>query len=245
VASGVLETALNPRHEKPYSGPIGAVRGVVRASGDPPPELPQILAKIPAGKCDDARAFYGKLFREGPGRELGDVLVAVTEYKGFLPVSSPAKQVLARGCAFESRTIAMVFGQRLEVRSRSSETFIPHLVGARQAALVVAMPGGDPVSLFPEHPGEFLLVDQTHEFASADVIVLKYPTAVVTGLDGAFEIHDIPVGDVLVSAYLPVTGARESKRVTLVSGETTVVEFKLAYDASKQPVAPTPSASAH
>src|SRR5689334_12813150 len=88
VASGLLETALNPGHEKPYSGPIGSVRGVVHASGDPPPELPQILAKIPAGKCDDARAFYGKLFREGPGHELGDVLVAVTEYKGFVPPSA-------------------------------------------------------------------------------------------------------------------------------------------------------------
>jgi hypothetical protein len=244
VASGMLEAALNPAHEKPYSGPIGAVRGVIHVSGDPAPELPQVLAKIPAGKCDDARAFYGKLFREGPGRELGDALVAVTDYKGYLPPPSPAKQVLGRGCAFESRTIAMVFGQRLEVRNRSGETFIPRLLGTRQAALVVAMPGGDPVSLFPEHPGQFLLVDQSHDFVSADVLVLKYPTTAVTGLDGVYEIKDIPAGDVLVSAYLPATGERASKRVTVVSGETVSVDFTLPFSAAKQAAA-APSPSGH
>jgi hypothetical protein len=242
VASAALEAALNPAHEKPYSGPIGAIRGVIRSSGDPPPDLPEVLAKIPAGRCDDARAFYGKLFREGPNHELGDVLVAVTEYKGFIPAPSDTKIVTARGCAFQSRTIAMTFGQHLGVKNRSSETFIPRLMGAPQAALVVAMPGGDPALLFPPHPGQFLLQDKTHEFAMADVFVLKYPTVAVTGLDGVFEIKDIPAGDVLVSAFLPATSERASTRAKITAGETVSVELTIPFEAAKHPAQPIPSA---
>jgi hypothetical protein len=243
VASAMLDVALNPGKEKPYSGPIGGVRGVIHTSGDPAPDLPEILAKIPAGKCDDARAFYGKLFREGPGRELGDVLVAVTEYKGYLPPRAEVKQILARGCAYETRTIALVLGQRLDVKNRSPETFIPKLIGASQAALVVAMPGGEPVHLFPPRPGQYLLQDQTHLFALADVFVLKYPTTAVTGLDGTYEIKDIPVGDVLVSAYLPSTGERVTSRVQIVAGETAKIDLTIPFDAAKH--APQPAGSAH
>ncbi len=236
-----VRIALNPSSEKPYSGPIGRVRGVVRASGDAAPELSDVLARIHSGSCDDARAFYGKLFREGPGRELGDVLVAVTEYKGYVPATGDVKVVVARGCAFESRTVAMVFGQRLDVRNRGGETFIPRLVGAPQTALLVAIPGGDAAQLFPDHPGQFLLVDQTHDFAQADVFVLKYPTFAVTGIDGAFDIGDVPAGEVLVSAYLPATRQRVAQRVKIVSGEATTVGLTLPFDAKSIPPAPSSS----
>jgi hypothetical protein len=242
IPSAYIEAALNPGHEKPYSGPIGTVRGVLHVAGDPAPELPEVLADIAKSKdkCEAARAFYGKLFREGPGRELADALVAVTNYKGFVPPRGDAKVVTARGCTFESRTIAMSFGQRLEVKNRGSEAVVPSLSGTPQAALVVAFPGGDSVKLFPTHPGEFLLQDQTHPFATAHVFVLKYPTTAVTGIDGTFEIADIPAGDAVVSAYLPTTQGRASAPVKVVAGEVTKVDLTIQFDAK----AAAPSASA-
>jgi hypothetical protein len=235
IPSGYVEAALNPGHEKAYSGPIGSVRGVVHVAGDPAPELPEVLASIAKSrdKCEASRAFYGKLFREGPGRELADVLVAVTNYKGFVPPQGDAKLVTARGCTFESRTVAMTFGQRLEVKNRGSEAVVPALSGTPQAALVVAFPGGDSVKLFPTHPGEFVLQDQTHPFATANVFVLKYPTTVVTGIDGTFEIKDIPAGDVVVSALLPATQGRASSPIKVVAGEVTKVDLTIHFDASK------------
>lgn len=233
-----LQQALNPAGEKPYSGPIGTVRGVVRVSGGTAPELPDVLRQMPAGKCADARAFYGKVFREGPGRELGDVLVAVTGYKGYLPAPAPTKVVVIRGCAFESRTIAMVFGQRLDVRNRGGETFIPRLVGGGQASLQVAVPGGDPVQIFPPHVGQYQLADQTHDFATADVFVLKFPTFAVTGIDGKFEIAGVPPGEITVSAYLPATRRTATEKVNIVAGETATVDFTLPFDGT----APVPSA---
>jgi hypothetical protein len=241
VPDAAVEQALNPAHEKPYSGPVGHVRGVVHAAGDPSPNEPDILAKIPSGSCDDARAFYGKRFREGPHRELGDVLVAVTGYKGFVAPAEEVRTVLVKGCAFESRTIAVTFGQAIRVLNKGGETFIPELRGARSAALLVAVPGGDPVRLFPDHVGQFELVDRSREFARADVFVLKYPTTAVTGIDGKYTISSIPVGEVLVSALLPATGQTAQKRVVIVSGETATVDLDLPFSASQA----LPSGSAH
>jgi hypothetical protein len=231
VPDAAVEQALNPEHEKPYSGPVGHVKGTVRASGDAPPIRADVLAKIPQDKCADARAFYGKLFREGPNRELGDVLVAVTGYKGYLPPQGATKNVVIRGCAFEARTIALVFGQTLSVFNKGGETFIPELRGARSAALIVAVPGGDPVKLFPDRVGQYELVDRSREFARADVYVLKYPTVSVTGIDGAFSITGIPPGEVLVSALVPPTGQTAQQRVTIVAGETKTVDLVIPWSA--------------
>jgi hypothetical protein len=239
VPDAAVRQALNPGDEKPYSGPVGHVSGTVRASGDPAPSDPAVLAKIPQ-RCSDARAFYGKRFREGPHRELGDVLVAVTGYAGYLPPKDSFKTVVIRGCAFESRTIALTFGQSLHVLNKGGETFMPDLRGAQSAAFMVAVPGGDAVKLFPDHVGQYELVDRSQGFARADVFVLKYPTTAVTGLDGKFTISAIPAGEVMVSALLPATGQTTQKRVTIVAGETSNVDFELPWTAES---AAAPSAS--
>jgi hypothetical protein len=241
LSDAAVGQALNPANEKPYSGPVGHVSGTVHASGDAPPPEPAILAKIPRGKCDDARAFYGKRFREGPHRELGDVLVAVTGYNGYLPPTDSIKTVVVRGCAFESRSVALTFGQTLHVLNKGSESFMPELRGAPSAAIMVAIPGGDPVKLFPNHVGQFELVDRSGEYARADVFVLKYPTTAVTGIDGKFSISGIPVGEVTVSVLLPATGQTAQRRVTVVAGETATTDFVLPW--KDEPTA-APSASA-
>lgn len=229
IPSAERKAALNPSGEKPYAGPVGGVRGTVRVSGPPAPEQDAVLAQVPPAKCDDGRAFYRKLFREGPGRELGDVLVAVTGYKGYLPPASESKLLVARGCAFESRTVAMVFGQELLVKNRGPEAFMPLLENSGQLAMMVALPGGEPVRLYPSKVGQYRLIDQSHPFATADVFVLKYPTFDVTGLDGEFSIEGIPVGDVVVSAYLPVTRQTATERVVIESGKTAVLNLTLPF----------------
>ena len=236
-----VHAVLNPNSEAPYSGPIGTVRGVVHASGDAAPTQHEVVDKIPPGHCDDARAFYGKLFREGLNRELGDVLVAVTNYKGYVPPSEEKRVIVAKGCAFDSRTVATVFGQRLEISDRGTETFLPELVGSGQPAVLAAVPGGDAIKLYPNHVGQFTLIDRAHAFAKADVFVLKYPTAAVTGLDGKFEIKGIPAGEVLVTAYLPATRVQASKRLTVVAGETADLDLTVPFTAAG--AAPAPSAS--
>jgi len=245
-AREAAEKALNPKGLPVYSGPVGGVRGLVKVSGDPAPSVPAMLQKLPADTCPQARELHAKLFREGPGRTLGDVLVTVTEYQGYLPPRSEAIRIDAKGCAYGSRILAMTFGQRLDVYNLDDQAYMPRLLGTPSYALRVAMPGGSPVPVFAPKPGQYMLVEQTREYMRSDLFVLSYPTFYVTAPDGKFEIALLPVGKVKVTVYAPAFGKIVEQRVDIAANATTDLSFELAfseaeYEASmKQAGAPAP-----
>jgi hypothetical protein len=241
-----ISAAVNPKGEAPYSGPTGSIRGSVSATGDEAPPQSEMLARIPAD-CAAAKEFYAKLFREGSGRSLADVVVGVTGYSGYVPEDTPSQIADGAGCAWNSRTYVLTFGQSLDVRSRDSRPYVPDLVGANLQAQLVAVPRGSAIHLYPEHPGRFELTDSMRLFMLAEVIVVKFPTHAVTGLDGQFVIPRVPVGKVTVSALLPATLAQVSKEVEVHAGEAVDVKFELPFDrasweAARKGVKATPSA---
>jgi len=225
-----VRAAVNPNNEEPYRGPTGSVRGVVSMKGDPPPALLAVTEKIP-DKCKNARAFYGRLFREGMVRSVADVLVTATDYKGFLPSKGQAVTAKGEDCAFDRRTYAVTFGQRLDVQSKDGEAYVPKLMGGQMRADMIAVPGGSAVKLYPHVPGRYTLLDQMHLFMTAEVFVLKYSTFDVTKSDGKYEITGLPVGEVTVSALLPQTMSVAQKKVKIEEGKTTVADLELTFDA--------------
>lgn len=238
VASGLPTTladvsnVVNPLREPVYSGPAGAVRGVIRASGDAPPDQRHVLQKI-GEDCAPAREMYGKLFREGAGRTLADVLVAVTEYKGYVPEQKSVVQVDASGCAWSGRTFALTFGQRIDVISKDRRPYVPDLMGAQMPAQLVALPGGGGSQLYPQSPGRFVLVDSLHLFTAANVVVLKYATHDVTGLDGRYSIERIPAGKVKLGVMLPATGAVIEREIEIQPSRTVDLDLELPFDLKK------------
>jgi hypothetical protein len=247
-----VEGTINPNHLAPYAGPTGAVEGTVKVSGDAPPKQ---RVSIPFA-CGEASGTYGKAFREGNGRTLADALVAVTGYQGYVPPSGDVVPVNIRGCAFDRRTIALTFGQRIEVKNTDpQESFLPTLEGANMPAQLVAIPRGDAVKLYPFEVGHYALVDgMGKNWMFADVFVLRYATLAVTGLDGHFRITGIPVGKVKVSAYLPMVdrdfhpdvGTAQpaiDRDVEIKDGQIAQVDFVLPYKAPPPPpkAAPAPT----
>jgi hypothetical protein len=221
---------VNSQRAPAYRGPTGGVRGLVTASGDKPPALDIVPDKLPDG-CDRAREVYGHLFREGMLRSLGDVLVTVTGYDGYLPAKNEAVRIVGAGCAWQHRTIALMFGQRLEVANKGRRAITPELVGANSPALMVAVPNGGPVPLYPSKPGRYLLREGGLGFMQAEVLVVKYPTHDVTGLDGRFEITGIPVGEVTVTAFLPATAKAVEKKVRIIQDQVLDVDLEIPFDA--------------
>lgn len=226
-----VDAVLNPRKLEPYDGAVGVVEGTVRIAG---PEAPKVDVAVPSG-CGDALASYTKLFREGTGRTLGDTLVTVTEYEGYVPPKREAKDVPIRGCAFDTRTIALTFGERLEIRNRDTRmSYLPQLVGGRHPVDMVAVPKGDPVKLYPTDVGRYILGDgMARKWMHADVFVLKYPTHDVTGLDGKFRIEGVPVGKARVTAYLPAIDKSVDQEVEVKADGTTTLELTLRYEPKK------------
>jgi len=246
----IVSAAVNAKGEAPYTGPTGTISGVITVSGDPAPDMPEVVASIPSD-CAAAKDTYGKLFREGAGRGLADVVVGVTGYAGYLPEDTPAQFADAAGCAWNARTYVLTFGQSLDVRSRDSRPYVPDLMGAKLKAQLVALPRGEAIHLYPEQPGRFQLADSMRLFMLADVVVVKFPTHAVTGLDGRYVIPRVPVGKVKVSALLPATMVQLEKEVEVHAGELVDVPLTLAFDRKAwearrtgSAAVPTPAASA-
>lgn len=239
VASGLpdpelISSFVNPDKVPPYKGPTGTVRGRVVAKGDASPELAQVLTKIPE-RCPQAKSFYGKLFREGPNRSLADVLVAVTGYSGYVPEPAPIQHIEAKDCTFGTRTLALTFGQRIDVSSGDRDTYIPELLGEHGQPQLVATPGNKtPSPLYPTHIGRYVLIDDLKLFMTADVFVVKFATHAVTGLDGRFEIKGVPAGQVHVNALLPATAGGGERTVTVEANKPTdEIVFELPFDAAE------------
>lgn len=213
---------VNPKNTPRYSGPVGTLRGTVRIQGDPPPD---VTVNLPKSGCrGEAAATHGKLFRVGQGGALADALVAVTGYSGYVPPKDQAVKLTIHGCSFNRRTVAMAYGQRIEVANLDKvETYMPFLDGAPIKAILVAIPGGDAVKLYPHEPGHYLIRDQLpNEHLTADVYALAYATHDVTGLDGKYEISGIPVGPVNVNAMLPATNKAKGERIEIKEGDNTL-----------------------
>jgi hypothetical protein len=230
------EKALNPKGLPVYSGPVGDVRGVVKVSGDEPPlivQMAQKLDQLPPGSCPRANELHRKLYRQGVGRTLADVLVTVTEYQGFLPARGESVRVEAKGCAFDARILAMTMGQHLDVFNLDAQPYMPRLVGTSSYALRVAMPGGAPVPVFAPRPGQYMLVDETRDYMRSDLFVLSYPTFDVTGLDGTFEIRAVPAGKVKVTAYAPALGKVVEQSVEVQAGVERELTFEIVFSESE------------
>lgn len=223
--------AMNPKGQAPYSGPVGSLRGHVRIKGDPPPDTG---LSFPVGKCGEAAAAYGRLFRVGQDGALADALVTVVNYDAFVPERDEAEKVTLHGCALSRRTLALSFGQRLEVANLDPiESYMPYLDGGAFTAVMVAVPKGAPVKLYPQEPGHYMLRDQLAKpFLTAEVFVLKFATHDVTDLDGEFEIKGIPVGKVMTAAFLPSIGKDTRKEIEIKEGENTL-DFELAFSLEK------------
>jgi hypothetical protein len=241
-----LSDIVNPDGKATYAGPVGAVEGRIVATGDPPLDQPEVVAQIPEN-CAAARAVYGKLFREGEGRALADVLVSVIGYHEYIPAKEPAQRHVAKDCAFDTRTIALTLGQRVEVVSGDNQAYVPELLGEKGQPQIVATPGGQVAStLYPTKPGRFGLIDNLRLFMKADVFVLKYATVVVTRIDGRYRIDGLPAGDLTLTAFLPATRATVQRTIKIEAQKTLSVDLELPFDAKayQNAVAARPGADA-
>jgi hypothetical protein len=246
LAPAAVEAFRNPAHLPEYAGPTGSVEGTIVVMGDPAPEVPG----HDFARCPVARDTYGKLFRDGPARPdgsrpLADALVAVTGYSGFyVPEHSEARTVTIRNCAFDTRTVDMTIGQRLEVANKSTALYAPALAQAPMPALMVAPPNADPVKLYPLKPGYYTLIDRMGaDYMTADVYALAYPLHTVTGLDGHYRIDGVPVGKIDVDVRLPAIRQNASKSVEVKMNVVERVDLQLKYSAAA-PTAATRDAAA-
>jgi len=234
MPSASVEAVVNPAKLPAYSGPTGSVEGTVFVRGPDAPEVPELDVK----SCPAALDTYGKLFRAGAARPdglkpLADAVVVVTGYQGFfIPEASEFHRVtIGSNCGYPQRTIAMTFGQRLEIANASKLVFAPLLSGVAQPAVMIAPPEehGDAVRLYPPRPGHYMLGDRMQPFVQEVVLVLRQPLHAVTDLSGHYRIDGVPTGSLKVGAQHDALQNEPPKDVDVRANVVENVDLVLTY----------------
>lgn len=247
VPTASVAKVVNPFDATPYAGPTGSLEGTVTHEGDPPPAQEVDLSKCPAGQ-----ATYGKLFRVGAAAALADAIVAVQAFPDqFVPEKNEAKTVHIVDCMYDTRTVTLTFGQRLEVKNDGDELLIPGLEPLLSPAMMVAPPHADPVKLYPPKPGRYRLVERSgRSYMTAHVFVSPHPMHATTDLSGHYRIDGVPAGKRQVQAHHPEIGdgpRATVKTVDVVPNVVTKLDFVVRYatppaDAGAPPTAPAADA---
>ncbi len=234
IPIGSVATVVNPMNLPAYGGPIGSVEGTVFVQGPDAPPVPGLAVT----SCPAALDAYGKLFRSGLPREdgarpLADAVVVVTGYSGYyLPETNPVVRVtIGADCAYPSLSIALTFGQRLDVANDSSLPFAPYLEGTMLPAVMVAPPqqSGEPVKIYPPRADYFAMRDRMESFVREDVYVLRHPLHAVSDTRGHFRIDGVPIGKLKVGARLRAIGSEEARDVEVHPNVVEKVELVLRY----------------
>ena len=102
-------------------------------------------------------------------------------------------------------------------------------------------PAAPCVTLYPNQVGQYQLADSMHLFMTADVLVVKYSTFDVTGVDGSYEVKGVPAGRRSHGHGVPAAIMKHVERkVKVEPGKTTRVDLQLEY---KKPADTTPAPS--
>jgi hypothetical protein len=246
VPTASVARMVNPDNLPAYSGPTGSVEGTVMIVGDHPAPV-----QADFSRCPDAEKTWGKEFREGPvvdagARALADAVVVVTGYKGFyVPEKKEAKTVEIKGCAYESLTVTMTFGQRLDVKNDTNDFWTPVLEPSTHMVMMMAAPHGDPVKLYPKKWGRHLLVDRDRKYVGVDVFVFFHPLHAASDASGHYRIDGLPVGKVQVNAAHPRFEAATTVDLDVREGLVSKVDLVLRFDRADGGIKPPPDAGFH
>jgi hypothetical protein len=241
-----VDYVLNPNHLPAYSGPTGSVEGTVTIDGPPSPSVP-----LDASKCPAALDTYGKLFREGtpakPGgpRPLIDAVVVVVGYTGFyVPEKNEAvKLTVGANCSYPARTIAITYGQRLEISNQSALLFAPLIDNYSTPAVMVAPPkgNGEPINVYPQRAGRFMMTDRLESFVHEDLYVFRHPLHAVTDRNGHYRIDGVPVGSLKLGVAHPGANVQAEIPLDIKAGTVSKADVKVTYKPAAPPARPASS----
>jgi hypothetical protein len=229
-----VDYVLNPYNLPAYTGPTGSVEGTVTIDGPPAPSAP-----LDSSQCPAAMDTYGKLFREGtpakPGgpRPLADAVVVVVGFTdAYVPETREAVKVtVAAPCAYTARTIALTYGQRLEITNQSKLLFAPLIDEISTPAVMVAPPkgNGEPIKIYPQRAGHFIMADRLETFVHEDLYVFRHPLHAVTDRNGHYRIDGVPVGQLKLGVAHPGANVQAETPVAITADTVLKTDVKVTY----------------
>jgi plastocyanin len=162
----------------------------------------------------------------GDGNALANVFVHVKNAPaGNYKAPRKAVTIDQKGCIYIPRVVGVMAGQPLQFKNSDGILHNVHGLPKRNREFNIGMPPSleqKTISLNKPEP-MFKVQCDFHPWMSSYVAVMTHPYFAVTGLDGSFEIDNVPDGTYQVEAWHEYLPAR--KGTATVSGGTATVDF--------------------
>jgi len=219
-----------PSYFKVDAATAGVLKGSVRFTGRKPARKPVDMSGDPA--C--AEAHKGKAYEESvvvnPDGTLANVFIYIKtglEGKKFEVPATPVT-IDQHGCWFGPRVMGIQTGQTLQVTNSDPVTHNIHPLAEINREWNHSQGQGDaPLARRFIKPEVMIRVKcNIHSWMHAFIGVTEHPYFAVTGVDGTFEIRNLPPGDYVVEAWQETLGAQEQKITVSPSG---TVETSFAF----------------
>jgi hypothetical protein len=163
---------------------------------------------------------------------LGNVLVQLQGEFPDAPARTDAVLVDQVGCVYLPRVVGLQVGQPLQVRNSDPGLHNVHGTQAGADGFNVGQPVAGIVNTFkPASEGVLRLRCDVHGWMVAFVGVVRHPYFAVTGVDGTFELRDVPRGSQTIQAWHERYGVVASTVQVEADG---VTEVDFTYPAAAQ-----------
>ena len=140
----------------------------------------------------------------GPGGGLANVVVYVRSGLGNYRFGAPSNPVLLdqKGCLYDPRIVALMVGQRLEIRNSDSTLHNIHSMSRENPSWNRSEPEGATVfETFPRAELAIPLVCNVHPWMRGFAFVFDNPYYAITDAAGKFTIPDLPPGNYTIEAW--------------------------------------------
>jgi plastocyanin len=204
------------------SATAGTLRGVIRFSGKKAPRKPIDMSNDPA--C--VEAHKGKPYDESEvvnaNGTLSNVFVYIKSGLEGKTFEIPARPVTIdqHGCWFQPRVMGIQTGQALQVTNSDPVTHNIHPQAHINREWNHSQGAGDAPLARKFIKSEVMIAVKCniHSWMHAYIGVLDHPYFVVSGLDGSFEITNVPPGDYEIEAWHELLGTQHQKITITPSG---------------------------
>src|SRR5262245_2323942 len=231
-ASVVLAPVLHPGATPTRHSAGGRVSGLVRFLGDLPKAQPVDFSRCPGCAAENAgKAVAFEDLIVNPNGTLRNAVVFVRASSpalaggNFLGPAEPVP-VEIRGGMLRPHVTALRTRQPLAIRNRSSCAF--NLKSAPRANVAfdvsIPRPDGEIVRTFDREEIAFRVEDSVHPWTGGWIAVLSSPFFAVTGEEGAFDLPDLPAGEIEIAVWHETLG-EQSQTLALDPGESRRIEF--------------------
>jgi len=207
----------------------GAVRGVVKYTGDPP-ALEKIEVAQDPETCGAHAIFPEDLLVSKDGG-LRNVVLTIEDVKGGKTLEVPSAPIVfdQKECVFTEHVAVVPAGAKVDFRNSDPVVHNVHVFSRKNTPFNRDIQPGKHFVYAVDRSEKIRVTCDRHPWMKAYVIAVDTPYWAKSGEDGAFTIADLPPGKYTITTWHESVGKGPSVEVVVpASGDAPPVEIEFA-----------------